>query len=173
MVNDQGEQRLTILKEKFFALAAKAASLKAALKVERKHGAHLDQMAAFWQEQGVCNENKPVPIPIKEPEPFIEIESLPEEEEPENERKRRVNSTKPNVTMIVKSPDSEEEISLLHHLSSHSTGTTSSYCGSCCYGRGGSDSDRDQDDTQQQPMSEQEDNAVARAAVISATAAMI
>jgi len=42
MVSDQGEERLSMLKEKFVTLTAKAASLKAALKVERKHGAHFD-----------------------------------------------------------------------------------------------------------------------------------
>ena len=42
MVSDQGEERLALLKEKFISLTAKAASLKAAIKVERKHGAHLD-----------------------------------------------------------------------------------------------------------------------------------
>ena len=125
-------------------------------------------MAAFWQDQDVCAENKPVPIPIMKPEPFISISSLPEEKFEEG-KKRRVDV----VTIVKKSPDSEE-FSLLHHLSSHSTGTSSSYCGSCCSGgRRGSDSDCGQDDSQPMPELRDENANATCAAATSANVEMI
>ncbi len=45
------------------ALIEEQSSLKAALAIRREHGAHLERMAAFWQQCEVSIPNKPVPVP--------------------------------------------------------------------------------------------------------------
>lgn len=144
MVNGQGEERLTFIKEKFIQLSAKAASLKAALGVQRSHGSHFDQIAAFWRDQGVCTENEQQqqqqPQATK---PFRGL--IPEREEPECEPER----DSIMMPMIVRREKgmSEEGSSLLHpllgKLQSQSTATNESpYC-SCCSGSDRCDSDQD------------------------------
>ncbi len=44
-------------------LCEKEISLRAGLEIRRVHGAHLEQIANFWQECEVSIPNKPVPVP--------------------------------------------------------------------------------------------------------------
>ena len=56
-------QKTQQLNETHSALIEEESSIKAALAIRRQHGAHLERMAAFWQDQEVSIPNKPVPVP--------------------------------------------------------------------------------------------------------------
>lgn len=51
------------MEEEYKLLQDKEISIRAALKIRREHGAHMETISAIWQECEVSKPNKLVPVP--------------------------------------------------------------------------------------------------------------
>ena len=56
LVNEQGEDRIAAIKARNEKLERQAESLRAAVAVERQFGGHFDNMAAFWRDEEVSQD---------------------------------------------------------------------------------------------------------------------
>ena len=56
LVNEQGEDRIAAIKARNDKLERQAESLRAAVAVERQFGGHFDNMAAFWRDEEVSQD---------------------------------------------------------------------------------------------------------------------
>ena len=74
-MNEQGEDRIKEIKQRNIILKQKSEDLSCSLKIQREHGAHMDQIAAFWRD------NKVSVVATKKSFRKEERESEPREEE--------------------------------------------------------------------------------------------
>lgn len=56
LVNEQGEDRIAAIKARNEKLERQAESYRAAVAVERQFGTHFDNMAAFWRDEEVSQD---------------------------------------------------------------------------------------------------------------------